>query len=296
MVLESQATAISNIMAQAHADASSEINAKRTANQYGYEASKQYASEAAARKEANLKKLALSLIRSSVDPQTMGAQLKDIAKTYKVSEADIINSYLNEKYAEDEAKKTSKYQTLGAGSSIYDPDTGEIVYEGTKTSDLTPYQKFQATQAIQKGTQKNTDTQRELKRQASVINTAWDRYLNGQSKDLNAVSQAIVTTYNKILDPTSVVRESEYARSAAGQSLLDQISGKYQQLSAGGAGLTEESLQEMVDLANEFTANSDASIQSDNQRARDMADQFGLNSDFVTSSGWEGSDDFAEEW
>jgi hypothetical protein len=297
-VLSSQSSAIAAIKAQAEADARSNIAAKRTANQYGYEATKAFNAEAEARKESNLKKLALSLIRSSIDPQTMGAQLKEIAKNYRVSESDIINSYLNEKHTEDQAnQKDKKYQALSAGSSIYDPDTGEMVYEGQKeTPSLTPYQQFQATQAIQKTTQKNTDTQRELKRQASLINTAWDRYLNGESKDLNAVSQAIVTTYNKILDPTSVVRESEYARSAAGQSLLDQISGKFQQLNSGGAGLTEESLQEMVDLANQFTENSDASIQADNQRARNMADQFGLNSDFVTSSGYVGSDDFEEEW
>jgi hypothetical protein len=49
-------------------------------------------------------------------------------------------------------------------------------------------------------------------------------------KSLNAASQTIVTAFNKILDPTSVVRESEYARTPEGQSYLERLQGKYEQL------------------------------------------------------------------
>ena len=64
-----------------------------------------------------------------------------------------------------------------------------------------------------------------------------------QAGQLLAGSQAILISFNKLLDPTSVVRESEYARSASGQSALETLRGYAEKLSAGGAGVTLRELQ-----------------------------------------------------
>lgn len=140
-VLESQATAIANIMAQANADASKEIASRRTAKQYGYESLKTFKAEEAERRSANLKKLASSFIRSSIDPQTLGTQLKEIAKTYKVSEADIINEYLNTKYEEDQAvAEANKPFDLSEGQAryAYDPETGEYKLVASRAKTYAP--------------------------------------------------------------------------------------------------------------------------------------------------------------
>lgn len=153
-----------------------------------------------------------------------------------------------------------------------------------KGDNLTPYQQFQATQAIQKTTQTNTDASRELNRQGSILEQTWNRYKNGEAGDLNATTQAIVTTFNKILDPTSVVRETEYDRSSAGQALISAIEGRIARISQGGPGLTPESLAELVDLGLTYSKNAQASIATANERARQQAEYFGLNPDFVTTS------------
>ena len=72
----------------------------------------------------------------------------------------------------------------------------------------------------------------------------------------NAASQAIVIAYNKILDPWSVVREWEYARTAEGQSLLNQIQAKLEKLSKWWAGLTKKELKSLVDVAKKFSENA----------------------------------------
>ena len=64
-----------------------------------------------------------------------------------------------------------------------------------------------------------------------------------QGGDMLAGSQAILISFNKLLDRTSVVRESEYARSAAGQSALETMRGFVEKLSAGGAGVTLKELE-----------------------------------------------------
>jgi len=50
----------------------------------------------------------------------------------------------------------------------------------------------------------------------------------------NFVDQALITIFNKINDPTSVVRESEFARSAEGLAALESLDAKYQSLLVGG--------------------------------------------------------------
>ena len=64
-----------------------------------------------------------------------------------------------------------------------------------------------------------------------------------QRGDLLAGSQAILISFNKLLDPTSVVRESEYARSATGQSAIETLKGMAQKLKAGGAGVVLDELE-----------------------------------------------------
>ena len=58
-----------------------------------------------------------------------------------------------------------------------------------------------------------------------------------------AGSQAILISFNKLLDPTSVVRESEYTRSATGQSALETLKGYADRLARGGAGVTLSELR-----------------------------------------------------
>ena len=150
---------------------------------------------------------------------------------------------------------------------------------------LTPYQKFQATQSIAKDVQARTANAREMARQAKLITDSYNNVLKGGDRSLN--TQAIITSFNKILDPTSVVRESEYDRTAQGQALIEQLRGKYDQIVAGGAGVTESTLKEASDIAQTYLKSSQASINEENERAKAMARQFGLTEENVTSTGYQ---------
>ena len=61
--------------------------------------------------------------------------------------------------------------------------------------------------------------------------------------DMLAGRQSILISFNKLLDPGSVVRESEYARSATGQSALETLKGYADKLAQGGAGVTLKELE-----------------------------------------------------
>ena len=88
----------------------------------------------------------------------------------------------------------------------------------------------------------------DLHRQAKLMQVGLNAARRG---DMAAGSQAVLVTFQKILDPTSVVRESEYARSASGLSLISQIIGASERLRKGGAGVPLWDLETFARLAAE---------------------------------------------
>lgn len=152
---------------------------------------------------------------------------------------------------------------------------------GGGTSSFTPYQKFQAELSLGGKVDKLTASAKEVVNRASLATQAFNRFDRGETKDLNATSQVIITNFNKILDPTSVVRESEYSRSPEGQSYLNQLEGKLYQIQQGGAGLTYSALKEFVALGNEFAKRANDSIEAEKQRAKQQGSEYGLNTNYI---------------
>lgn len=73
-----------------------------------------------------------------------------------------------------------------------------------------------------------------------------------KTKNFVAVDQALITLFNKQLDPTSVVRESEYARTGQNIPLLNAIKGKAEKVMYGGASLTTAERNELIKMARSF--------------------------------------------
>lgn len=86
----------------------------------------------------------------------------------------------------------------------------------------------------------------------TAINSALQEAMNATQRGGSpaAADQALIISFNKMLDPTSVVREGEFARSTQGQAYLDQIQAKIDSAIRGGAGLTDQMRQEIVSTTN----------------------------------------------
>ncbi len=86
----------------------------------------------------------------------------------------------------------------------------------------------------------------------STMNGLWDAYKAGDHgvEGKNALSQALISSFGKITDPGSVVRESEYGRSAEGVALADRLPGLIDRVKSGGAGLLDKDLEQLVLAAN----------------------------------------------
>lgn len=115
---------------------------------------------------------------------------------------------------------------------------------------LSASQRFEGTNKLATEWQKINGSYREMQRQYELMKTGLQRFQEG---DKIGGSQAVLVTFQKILDPASVVRESEYARSPEGLSLIARIEGFMERLKQGGAGVPVEELAQMTETARQFT-------------------------------------------
>jgi hypothetical protein len=68
----------------------------------------------------------------------------------------------------------------------------------------------------------------------------------GKPLDRSAMDQTLITLFNKLLDPSSVVRESEYARTPDGLAKIEGLRGKLEAIASGGPGITDAFRDELI--------------------------------------------------
>lgn len=128
---------IAEILGKGSAAATAEIAAKRKAQQEGLDSYLKFLSAKTERKTANLKAVTSSLITQGLKPDELDPKkLKELADSYGVTTDELVNSYLNDKKAYDEAKtkeaaaaaKDARVE-LSAGQKLFtlDPKTGKYV-------------------------------------------------------------------------------------------------------------------------------------------------------------------------
>lgn len=118
----------------------------------------------------------------------------------------------------------------------------------------------------------------EITRQSKLMDAGLEAARKG---DMAAGSQAVLVTFQKILDPTSVVRESEYARSAEGQSLLARAEGAFDRLTQGGAGVPLSELEKFKSLADDIVRQSTGRLDSVRKRIKATADRYKIPHELV---------------
>ena len=109
--------------------------------------------------------------------------------------------------------------------------------------------------------------------------------LSDTSGNKVAVDQSIITTFNKMLDPASVVRESEYARTPQDMALLNRIRGKWEKIASGGAGLTDDERQAMYRMITAFKEVADTQYNEQVDYYSGLANRYGYSTENVVRLG-----------
>jgi len=96
-----------------------------------------------------------------------------------------------------------------------------------------------------------------------------------------ALDQALVTMYNKLTDPNSVVRESEYARTPENLPTVNRISGALRKIQEGGAGLTDDDRKALVLGAKIIANERGRTFQSLKNEYRSLSSDYGVDPKLV---------------
>jgi hypothetical protein len=92
--------------------------------------------------------------------------------------------------------------------------------------------------------------------------------------------EALILAFQKALDPISVVREGEFARTASGQGLLQRIDSQIQR-AMGGGFINDETVDSIQKLINQFAANAQKYANQEIESRREIASSFQLDPDLV---------------
>lgn len=102
------------------------------------------------------------------------------------------------------------------------------------------------------------------------------------TKNFVAVDQALITFFNKATDPSSVVRESEYARTPENLSLVNRIKGKANKILEGGAGLTSDERTALRDMMQSFYKIYEKEYKFTVNNYKRMAKESGINPNLIS--------------
>lgn len=111
----------------------------------------------------------------------------------------------------------------------------------------------------------------------SNINEAISMLDSGASPSRIATDSTIITSFNKVLDPTSVVRESEYNRIVDSLGYQNRIKGWKDKINKGGSGLTSQDLKDIQTLSNSLLAKRKELVDQEVRRNTEIASSAGVN-------------------
>lgn len=118
--------------------------------------------------------------------------------------------------------------------------------------------------------------------QVKSMDSMLENALAGNLDNQLALDQALITMYNKLTDPNSVVRESEYARTPENLPIVNRISGSIAKLKKGGAGLTNEDREALVMGAKIIGNERGYQFQRAKTEYDNLAKDYGIDSKLVT--------------
>ena len=186
------------------------------------------------------------------------------------------------KTAPEQPKRNIVLKETGRGIEVIDlsqtnPGTVLPAPVTEKKPDMTPYQRIQLEGSLRDDFRAESKVYDEVKRQHGLIITALrDRSAAG--------TLAAATAFMKMLDPGSVVRESELGMALAATGITDRVL-NYANIIKSGKVLTDQQRNEFASLTNEFMRAAQSEHELRKNTYRQNAIEYGLSPDRIVGRG-----------
>jgi hypothetical protein len=136
-------------------------------------------------------------------------------------------------------------------------------------------QQFQARGKLQDDWMQISTRHRVMVPQIQIMRSAWTR-AHEDPKNVPAASEQILITFQRMLDPDSVVRETEARRPGSMQPMLNRIQGWIDELRVGGPGIPLAGLEPYYEAAEDILRMTESVMAEERQRILATADQYGI--------------------
>jgi hypothetical protein len=169
-------------------------------------------------------------------------------------------------------------------NALVSPITGDIIRKfGTIEEGLTAKDKVQVavTQAKEFRADPRIKNLNIIERSERGMVAALKMATAPDVKSRIASDQALGVLFQKMLDPESVVRESEFARTPEGAALMNQLLAVIPQLKLGGLKLLDEDRQALVAMARKLLQGAKITANRAFDEFETRADEIGLNKKIV---------------
>ena len=103
---------------------------------------------------------------------------------------------------------------------------------------------------------------------------AYETSIDPKTKSRVASDQVLAVLFQKMLDPASVVRESEYARTPEGIALMRKIEAYIPQLKKGGLGISDADRKALYEMAQQLLTESKITMNKHIERYTQLAQQY----------------------
>jgi len=113
--------------------------------------------------------------------------------------------------------------------------------------------------------------------QFNSLKSAYSLSLNPDNESRAASDQALIVTLNKMLDPTSVVRESEFSRTEVGVGLMNRIQSYLPKLKKGGQAISNTDRKAVYNMAEKLLQGSQEGLNQHIDRYVNIAQQYGVD-------------------
>lgn len=137
------------------------------------------------------------------------------------------------------------------------------------------------TEPIQNDFDTNTKDYNTVKDKVTQMQAIYDYYKGNPQQSRTFIDQAIITLYNKILDPSSVVREAEYQRTPEDVAALNRIYGYMDKINRGGSGISDDDIKNAVEAAQHILIGATERYTYEQKRAKQRAKVAGVPEDFL---------------
>lgn len=203
----------------------------------------------------------------------------------KTAAADLAQKKQDIMQALGEAKTTAQQEHWQAELKLMDQRLAlaqdRAASADSRRNSLTPSQSLNEVSSLNKSFNTNTKGERTILQNYQQMQAALKSLDDPNVQNQTAATKSVIDAFERTLNPGGVVRQTAFQQDVGHQSLMDSLWGRWQQLSAGGHGMTPQNLKAFAAQVEPIARAAQQKVAREKTRITNMATPYGLPTDQI---------------